>query len=239
MADHFFYAVDFSSAAVTLDAEESSHCIRTLRHRIGDRIMLTDGKGTGAKAVIVSADPKACVVQPMDRFADPASGMPRLHLAIAPTKNVDRMEWLVEKAIEIGVYAITFVSCDHSERTRLNMDRMHRIAVAALKQSQTLWLPPVEMTTFDGFLERYNVHEADKYIAWCDNDNTRQFAEEQFVHEETILLVGPEGDFSPREVEKARRFGYAEVKLGYRRLRTETAGIYSCIAMAIHPYSSK
>lgn len=239
MADHFFYAADLSSAVVALDAEESMHCSRTLRHRVGDTIVLTDGKGSAAKAVITTAAPKACVAQIVDRFSGPASGMQRLHLAVAPTKNVDRMEWLVEKAIEIGVYAITFVSCDHSERTRLNMDRMHRIAVAALKQSQTLWLPPVAMTTFDEFLERYNLYEADKYIAWCDKDNTRQIAEEQFEHDKTILLIGPEGDFSPREVEKARRFGYAEVKLGNRRLRTETAGLYACLAMAILPFLSK
>lgn len=239
MAYHFFYAADLSSSIVTLDAEESTHCIRTMRHRIGDTIVLTDGKGSAAKAVIVSSYPKACVTQVVDSFSDAETGKQRLHLAIAPTKNVDRMEWLVEKAIEIGVYAITFVCCDHSERTRLNLDRMHRIAVAALKQSQTLWLPPVEMTTFDEFMERYGRSEADKYIAWCDNDNTRQFAEERFVHEETIVLVGPEGDFSQREVETARRFGYAEVKLGNRRLRTETAGLYVCMAMAIHPFMRK
>ncbi len=239
MADHFFYAADLSSAVVALDVEESTHCIRTLRHRIGDNIVLTDGKGSEAKAVIVTADPKACVVQIVGSVSSPASGVPHLHLAIAPTKNVDRMEWLVEKAVEIGVYAVTFVCCDRSERTRLNMDRLHRIAVAALKQSQTLWLPLVEMTTFDEFMEKYKGQEADKYIAWCDNDNTRQFSEEQFEHEETIVLVGPEGDFSPREVEMARRLGYAEVKLGNRRLRTETAGLYVCMTLAIHPFRAK
>jgi 16S rRNA (uracil1498-N3)-methyltransferase len=113
------------------------------------------------------------------------------------------------------------------------MDRMRRIAVSALKQCQTTWLPPMTLTRFDDFLESHALMPADKYIAWCDDENTRQLARESFQHQDVVLLVGPEGDFSPAEIGKARQHGYTEVKLGNRRLRTETAGLYGCLLMAV------
>ena len=207
--------------------------MRALRHRAGDRVLLTDGLGHEATALIIAADPKACMVELSEVREVRACSPHRLHLAIAPTKNMDRMEWLVEKCVEIGIESISFIVCDHSERPKVNLDRLNRIAISALKQCQTTWLPPMEFLTFGEFVDRHRQLAADKYIAWCDNDNTRQFAKEEFRHEDVILLIGPEGDFSTDEIACAKAAGYVEIKLGSRRLRTETAGLYGCLAVAI------
>lgn len=231
--DQYFYHPDLTQNVVTLSREESEHCVRALRHRAGDKVLLTDGLGHEATALIVAADSKACMVE-LSEVREVRVGSPhRLHLAIAPTKNMDRMEWLVEKCVEIGIESVCFIVCDHSERPKVNLDRLNRIAISALKQCQTTWLPPLEMLTFGEFVDGYRQLAADKYIAWCDDGNTRQFAEENFCHEDVILLIGPEGDFSPAEVACAKAAGYVEIKLGRRRLRTETAGLYGCLAVAI------
>lgn len=231
--DQYFYHPDLAQNVITLSREESEHCVRALRHRAGDRVLLTDGLGHEATALIVAADPKACMVELSEVREVRARASHRLHLAIAPTKNMDRMEWLVEKCVEIGIESISFMVCDHSERPKVNLDRLHRIAISALKQCQTTWLPPMELLTFGEFVNGHRQLVADKYVAWCDDGNTRQFSEERFGHEDVILLIGPEGDFSPEEIACAKDAGYVEIKLGNRRLRTETAGLYGCLAVAI------
>ena len=231
--NQYFYHPDLSQPMVTLSPEESEHCVRALRHRAGDQVLLTDGKGNVGTAVILTDNPKACLLEVTEVYAANDKGKIRLHLAIAPTKNIDRMEWLVEKGVEMGVETIHFIICENSERPRVNMDRMNRIAISALKQCQTSWLPPMELVSFKEFLENQKGFPADKYIAWCDDDNTRQLANESFKYEDIVLLIGPEGDFSTKEIVMARQFDYLEVKLGSRRLRTETAGLYGCLLMAI------
>lgn len=230
--NQYFYHPDFSQSVLTLSAEESEHCVRALRHRAGDQVLLTDGKGHVATAVIMAENPKACMVELVEVREANDKPFYRLHLAVAPTKNIDRIEWLVEKGVEIGFESICFIICDHSERTRVNMDRMQRIAISALKQCQTSWLPPMETLDFKEFINRQENTVADKYIAWCDDENTCQLANEEFQHQDVILLIGPEGDFSPLEIEMARAHHYREIKLGNRRLRTETAGLYGCLSVA-------
>lgn len=235
--NQYFYHPDLSQSMATLSMEESEHCVRALRHHTGDEIQLTDGKGRMARASITDDNPKKCSVEILEVRETNDRKERRLHLAIAPTKNMDRIEWLVEKTVEIGIESISFIICDHSERPRVNLDRLHRIAVSALKQCQTSWLPPMEMVSFDEFI-RQNNYPALKFIAWCDDFNTRQFADEilKTKNDETkdiLLLIGPEGDFSPREIEAARQNNYTEVKLGNRRLRTETAGFYGCMTIAV------
>lgn len=230
--NHYFYCAELDQSVVTLNQVESEHCCRALRHKVGDEVMLTDGKGRIATATIMTDNPKACMLEVTEIHEANDRGVNRLHLAIAPTKNIDRIEWLVEKCVEIGIESISFILCDNSERPRVNMDRMHRIAVSALKQCQTSWLPPMEVLPFNEFLEKHAFDVADKYMAWCDDENTQQLINESFQHQDVILLVGPEGDFSQQEIEAARNFGYKDIKLGNRRLRTETAGLYGCLLLA-------
>ena len=230
---HYFYAPDISQPFVTLSNEESEHCVRVMRHREGDVVRVTDGCGHVAEAVIAEAHPKKCLLEIRETVTDNVLTHNGLHLAIAPTKNADRMEWLLEKAIEIGICSLTFLQCDHSERTHLNLDRLQRLAIAALKQSQTAWLPQLKMTTFQDFIKQNTATQADKFIAWCDENNQKQLVNAPRNYPEMILLIGPEGDFSEAEIIMAREAGYIEVKLGDRRLRTETAGLYGCLAASI------
>ena len=204
-----------------------------MRHREGDVVRVTDGRGHLAEAVITEAHPKKCLLEVHQQITDNLLTHNGLHLAIAPTKNADRMEWLLEKAIEIGICSLTFLQCDHSERTHLNLERLQRLAVAALKQSQTTWLPELRMMTFTEFIQQNKDTQADKFIAWCDENNQQQLVNAPRNHPEMILLIGPEGDFSPEEIAAAREVGYVEVKLGGRRLRTETAGLYGCLVAGL------
>ena len=231
---HYFYSLDISQPFVTLSNEESEHCVRVMRHRKGDIVRITDGCGHVAEAIIAEAHPKKCLLEIKAKLTENILTHNGLHLAVAPTKNADRMEWLLEKAIEIGICSLTFLQCDHSERTHLNLDRLQRLAVAALKQSQTTWLPPLKMTKFTDFIQQNIDTQADKFIAWCDENNQRQLVDMPRQFPEMILLIGPEGDFSEEEISLARESGYIEVKLGDRRLRTETAGLYGCLAASVN-----
>ena len=228
----FFYQPDLSADLVTLSSEESKHCVKVLRKTCGDAIFLTDGKGTMVKAELVVADINSCTAQVVERHEDYGKRKGWFHLAVAPTKNPGRMEWLVEKAIEIGVEQISFIICDHSERERIDLKRLERIAISALKQSNTAWLPAMEVVAFDDLLKRYASSQCDKLMAWCDENNQSQLVDIQFSTNNILLLIGPEGDFSPREIEMARRQQFKEVKLGDRRLRTETAALYGCCVVA-------
>ena len=230
---HYFYSPDISQPFVTLSNDESEHCVRVMRHREDDIVRVTDGRGHLAEAVIAEAHPKKCLLEIRQQITDNLLTHNGLHLAVAPTKNANRMEWLMEKAIEIGICSLTFLQCDHSERTHLNLDRLQRLAIAALKQSQTTWLPELRMIKFTEFIQQNADIQADKFIAWCDENNQRQLVSAPRNHSEMILLIGPEGDFSPEEIAAAREAGYVEVKLGDRRLRTETAGLYGCLVASL------
>jgi 16S rRNA (uracil1498-N3)-methyltransferase len=230
---HYFYSPDISQPFVTLSNEESEHCVRVMRHREGDAVRVTDGRRHLAEAVVAEAHPKKCLLEIRQQITDNLLTHNGLHLAVAPTKNADRMEWLLEKAIEIGICSLTFLQCDHSERTHLNLERLQRLAIAALKQSQTTWLPELRMMKFTEFIQKNAETQVDKFIAWCDENNQRQLVDVPRNHSEMILLIGPEGDFSPEEITAAREAGYVEVKLGDRRLRTETAGLYGCLVAGL------
>ena len=231
---HYFYSPDISQPFVTLSNEESEHCVRVMRHREGDVVRVTDGCGHLAEAVIVEAHPKKCLLEIRETITDNILIHNGLHLAVAPTKNADRMEWLLEKAIEIGISSLTFLQCDHSERTHINLERLQRLAIAALKQSQTAWLPPLKIMQFADYIQQNTATQADKFIAWCDENNQQQLVKIPRNYPEMILLIGPEGDFSEKEIALARESGYIEVKLGDRRLRTETAGLYGCLAASVN-----
>ena len=234
-----FYSKDISSSGFcTLDAEESRHAVRVLRMREGDTINVTDGMGHLYQCRIVQADDRACTVEPILEPAHEDSATHKeasLHLAVAPTKNPARMEWLVEKAVEIGVGEITLLQCDHSERTFLKTDRLERLALSAMKQSLHLTLPPVNpaVTLRDFITQALNQtsDKATKLIAHCEADKPRTpIAAALQPGIDAVVLIGPEGDFSEEEIALALDAGFQPVSLGPSRLRTETAALYAVTA---------
>ncbi len=217
---------------VTLDEIESHHCIRVLRHKAGDQIHIIDGKGKLYKGIVSKENQKKCEINEIILEKDePRSS--NLHIAIAPTKNADRMEWFFEKATEIGLKEVTPILCTNSERPRINIDRMNKKAVGAIKQNQSLWLPGINpLVSFEEFIT--HKRSANKFIAFVeDNDQAQKLSD---IHtepeQEIVVLIGPEGDFTHEEVQVAIRAGYQMVNLGKNVLRTETAGVVVCALLA-------
>ena len=219
-----FFAPDIESSGI-LPPEDSLHCVRVLRHREGDIISVTDGKGHRFSCRIVSADPRATAVDIEEVENLPHHWGCDITLAVAPTKNMDRMEWMVEKAVEIGVDRIVPLLCSHSERKVLKIDRLRKIAVSAMKQSLKAILPAIEeLTPIKDFLKE--PHPGMKFMGYCDKEYPLlTLAREYRGREDVTILIGPEGDFSPEEVRMAVDAGFIPVTFGESRLRTETACI--------------
>jgi 16S rRNA (uracil1498-N3)-methyltransferase len=220
-----FYTETIENEICVLNSEESKHCIGVLRHHSGDIVDVFSRTGEIYTAKIINDSQKKCVLSIID--AKPVYRRPEfLHIAIAPPKNPERFEWFVEKAVEIGVEEITPLFSEHSERRVLNMERIDKIVVAAMKQSLNLNFPkinhPVEYKDF----MRLKSKET-KCIAYCE-EKTISFAETIASGKPTLTMIGPEGDFSKQEVETAISKGFIPVSLGRNRLRTETAGVVSC-----------
>lgn len=210
-----------------LPPEEAAHALRVLRLVQGDALDLTDGRGNFYKALIADTRGKQCRVEVTEKRAATPLWQGRLTIAVAPTKNMDRMEWFVEKAVEIGVDEIAFLNCRFSERRVIKTDRIEKIAVSAMKQSLKATLPQIEeMCDFDKFIARPIAGA--KYIAHCYEEEKQLLCDLLQTGEPATLLIGPEGDFSPEEVEKALAAGYRPVSLGGCRLRTETAALVAC-----------
>ncbi len=222
-----FYVPDIAKDWALPD-DEAAHCLRVLRLAVGDTLEITDGKGNLYKTEISSIQGKHCYVQTLDEVSVPKSWQGNIHIAIAPTKNIDRIEWLAEKATEIGLDSITFLSCRFSERKVVKTDRIERIVVSAMKQSLKYRKPVVgEMVDFKKFVSQ--PREGAKFIAHCYDDSERVLLKDVLrVGEDATVLIGPEGDFSPEEVQLAVSAGYTPVSLGSSRLRTETAGLAAC-----------
>lgn len=219
-----FFAENLESDVYTLPPEESKHCVRVLRMAKGDRLALTDGSGTLAWAEILDPDSRACSVLIVERLYDYGKRPFRLHVAVAPTKNTARLEWFVEKAVEMGVDVITPVLCDHSERCVLKRDRLEKIVISAMKQSLKTYLPVIEdLTPLSQLLQR--PFDGQRFVAYCDGDHRTPLREAYTPGNDALILIGPEGDFSSEEVEKALSLGFTPVTLGECRLRTETAAL--------------
>ncbi len=226
----FFYAPD---AATTheLPEEEAQHAVRVLRLDAGDEIMLMDGKGSFYLAEITEATKKRCFYQLKETLPQPRQWQGHLHLAMAPTKNLDRVEWLAEKATEIGFDELTFLNCKFSERKVLKTERIDKILISAMKQSHKAWKPILnEMTDFKDFMKRD--FKGGKYICHCyGEENDVELGKKVLLKdvlksgEDALVMVGPEGDFSVDEVLEAERNGFQSVSLGESRLRTETAAL--------------
>ncbi len=230
-----FYCKDITpNAFCTLDAEESRHAVRVLRLREGDELNVTDGRGNLYRCRIVTADDRACVIEAAEQEFSTLHSPFSIHLAVAPTKNPSRMEWLVEKAVEIGVGEITLLNCDHSERTFLKTDRLEKLAVSAMKQSLHTLLPEIHpaVSLRDWLNSQFSIVNSQlKFIAHCESDKPRTpLATALKPGCDAVVLIGPEGDFSPEEIALALDCGFQPVSLGPSRLRTETAALYAVTA---------
>lgn len=249
---HYFYAPD-AELVNELPEEEARHAAKVLRLHNGDCMVLLDGKGSFHKARVTEITSRSCCYEILETTAQRKTWQGHIHLAVAPTKNMERMEWLAEKATEIGIDELSFVCCRFSERRTLNTDRLVRILIAAAKQSRKPFLPKLnDITTFEKFIERSDLGV--KYIAHCLSENTfytparsgisakdtmtRQYFPSVVSGGDTTVLIGPEGDFSVSEVNAAVSNGFVPISLGDCRLRTETAALYAVMLMnlknAIH-----
>lgn len=228
---HVFYTPDIQTSS-ELPEEEAQHCTRVLRLSAGDEITLTDGKGHFYKAEITTATHKRCLVAIRETLCQEPLWSCHLHIAMAPTKNMDRNEWFAEKATEIGFDELTFLNCRFSERKVIKTERIEKILISAMKQSLKARLPKLhEMTDFDRFIAQDFTGQ--KYIAHCYEVAKPSLKEILKPDQDALVLIGPEGDFSEEEVSKAIERGFTPISLGKSRLRTETAALVACHTLSL------
>lgn len=231
-----FFSDDICGSTVRLDAEESVHCVKVLRHRAGDTVFIIDGRGTLLECTLTDDSPKGAEARIEKRSAGWGAHGYRLTAAVCPTKNADRYEWFVEKATELGVDSIVPVIGEHSERRVYKTDRLRKLVRSAAKQSLKAAVPVVEEPVGClGFIESLAGRDCLKLIAYCDEDCARRTsimeALDSYDGSEIVFLVGPEGDFSADEVRAAMAAGFIPVHLGASRLRTETAAVAATAAV--------
>ncbi len=217
---------------LAFDREESRHIVKVLRKSTGDILNITNGLGFFLTSEIISANHNKCIVKILEK--NPQQPLPyRLHLAVAPTKLNDRYEWFLEKATEIGVTEITPVFCNHSERTKINLERYEKILQSAMKQSLKAHLPKLNKAiSFKQFIELNAENSAKKYIAHCAEGTKTSLKKVLHTGEDILILIGPEGDFALSEIELALHNDFRAVSLGESRLRTETAAVVACYSVA-------
>ncbi|NTE05474.1 16S rRNA (uracil(1498)-N(3))-methyltransferase [Agrobacterium tumefaciens] len=225
---HIFYTPDISQNTYTLNEEESKHCVRVLRLSKGTVVNLVDGVGGFYTAEIEDDHPKKVTLSILNVETEFHKRNHYLHIAVAPTKNIDRMEWFLEKATELGIDEITPIITDRSERRVVKDDRLNKVITAAVKQSIKAYHPKLnEAISFDDFLKQ--PFDGQQLIAHCiDNQQKRYISTLVQPHEKYLVLIGPEGDFTPEEVDLALNKGFKPLTLGENRLRTETAALAVC-----------
>jgi 16S rRNA (uracil1498-N3)-methyltransferase len=229
----YFYVPDAATAG-ELPADEAVHAQRVLRLKAGDDIMLMDGEGAFYQAELTLTSPHHCQYRIKEALPQEPTWQGNIHLAIAPTKMADRMEWLVEKATEVGLDELSLLDCQFSERRQMKVVRLEKILVSAMKQSRKAWKPVInEMTSFDDFVKAHP--DGRRYIAHCyeEVERVNLFDELRKPSEsaDAVVMIGPEGDFSIDEVRRAVAAGFVSVDLGKSRLRTETAGLAAVMMM--------
>lgn len=222
-----FYAPDIANNPI-LPESDSQHCVRVLRMKEGDNLEVVDGKGVRYLCRLIDAHSKHAHVEIIRKEELQLPWKNRITVAVAPTKHLDRMEWMVEKLTEIGVNRIVPLLCRYSERKELKVERLEKIAVSAMKQSLKATLPIISpMTPIKEFIK--SDESTQKFIAYCDPTIERQLLSKQYeANADTTILIGPEGDFSIDEIKLAIETGYAPISLGENRLRTETAAVVAC-----------
>ncbi|HEV7230702.1 MAG TPA: 16S rRNA (uracil(1498)-N(3))-methyltransferase [Bacteroidia bacterium] len=228
---HLFYTPDINNEIYTLSEEESKHAVRVLRLGKGDAIRLIDGKGNLFEAEVADDHAKRCTIRVNDVLKEYGKRNFRIHIAMAPTKNMERTEWFLEKAVEFGLDEFTPLQCDHSERVTVKTERLHKIAVAAMKQSIKAYEPVLHETCpFSIFIKASESWKGSRFIAHCERDEkTPLLLKKSYTpNTDALILIGPEGDFSSEEIALALANGFQEISLGQSRLRTETAALAAC-----------
>jgi 16S rRNA (uracil1498-N3)-methyltransferase len=226
---NIFYAPDINFPDITLSPEESAHCIRVLRLGRGEHVQVIDGNGGYYNAVITTPDARCCKLKVTETIPGDVHRNYTVHIAIAPTKNMDRFEWFVEKSVEIGIDMITPLLCHHSERKVLKTERLERLIISTMKQAIIPTHPVLhELTGFKEFVSLQGKNDTDLFIAHCEETDRKKLVTACTAGRNTLVLIGPEGDFSRDEIRLAVSHRFIPVSLGNNRLRTETAGIAAC-----------
>ncbi len=225
---HIFYTPDITQNTYTLNEEESKHCVRVLRLTVGSVVNLVDGKGGFYTAEITSDNPKKVSLAILNVEKEFHKRNHYLHIAVAPTKNIDRIEWFLEKATELGIDEITPIITDRSERRVVKEDRLNKVITSAVKQSIKAYHPKLnDAISFDAFLKE--PFDGEQLIAHCIDNGEKQYISKLVApHQKYLILIGPEGDFTPEEVDLALNKGFKALTLGNNRLRTETAALAVC-----------
>ena len=223
-----FYTHQIDGHIAAFDEEEAHHATQTLRLKIGSEVFFTDGNGHLFRGDIIEIGKKKCFIS-ISETKTAAAPLRNLHIAIAPTKNIDRFEFFLEKCTEIGIHSITPLICKRSERQIIKPERLNKILVSAMKQSLRTFLPTLNAAqTFESFIAQ-NFDNTVKLTAHCENNTEKTVLNKAYQKEKNaVILIGPEGDFTPEEISAARKYGFTDVSLGDARLRTETAGIVAC-----------
>lgn len=228
---HLFYSPFLSDEIITLPDEEAHHALSVLRLKVGDRIGLLDGKGQRAEAEVFEIDRKKCIVRIIDRIHRSPERTSSIHMAVGVTKQIDRFEWFLEKAVEVGVDRITPLFTERSERNKVRLDRMQKVMIAAMKQSQRFWLPALDEAMHLKDLLKLDL-PAQRYFGWCEGEH-RSLMESYTTGSAAIVVIGPEGDLSPAEAAQLMEHDMKPVSIGNARLRTETAALAACTWMSL------
>jgi 16S rRNA (uracil1498-N3)-methyltransferase len=228
---HIFYTPHIAGAEAILEEEEARHCAQVLRMRVGDELVVVDGKGGYHRGSLARIGKRDCAVEIRETIEEYGKRPWRVHLAAAPVKNMARWEWMLEKAVEIGVDQLTPLLTQRSERAHVRIDRLRKLAVSAMKQSEQAYLPLVaEPMAFDELVKRAAYPQ--RFIPHCLPDaQKRPLAQHCQPDKDVLILIGPEGDFTPEEIALALNHGFLPADLGPTRLRTETAGIVALAAV--------
>lgn len=224
-----FYTPDLTDASPVyyLNEEESKHCVRVLRLKTGDKVQLIDGKGGLYEAEIVDEHPKKVALKLLSQQQQYGKRNHYLHIAVAPTKNIERLEWFLEKATEIGIDEISLIICQRSERKEAKAERLNKIITSAIKQSLKAYHPLLnEPVPFQKLITQ--PFTGQKFIAHCEPGDKIALKKNLTLNGRYLILIGPEGDFSPKEIEDALQNGFEPITLGNNRLRTETAALEAC-----------
>jgi 16S rRNA (uracil1498-N3)-methyltransferase len=226
----FFYSNNINNQTVILDNYESKHCIKVMRHKIGDSIRVVDGLGNLYLGNLVSYDRNSCTIEIDHKTENYKKRNQYIHMGISPIKNQDRLEWFIEKSVEIGVDEITLIDCERTLRKKNKLDRLYKIAITAMKQSLKAYIPKInDLTKIDEFIMQNE--NSSKFICHLDIGERKDvfhYKDEINAHRNISILIGPEGDFSTSEIELAKANDFSCISLGESRLRTETAGIVAC-----------
>ena len=222
---NIFYSNTVDNDMITLDRVETNHCIKVLRHNPGDSVYVTDGQGYLYKCIIEEFKGKTTFLKIVDKKEKLKKY--NVHIAISPIKNHDRLEWFVEKAVEIGIDKISFIKCERTLRKNIRIDRLKKVAITAMKQSLKTTVPIIDsITDIDNFLNSCTAEN--KFICYLSNDKSLIFNKKIYKNKEICILIGPEGDFSEKEINRALSKKFESLSLGDSRLRTETAGVIAC-----------